>query len=91
MPIKPENKKKYPKNWKQISKYIRFIRAGNMCEFCGAKNYEPHPITGSRVILTVAHLDHDPNNCDYNNLKALCQKCHNKYDAKHRVESRKHV
>lgn len=88
MPIKTENKNRYPRNWKQISEYIRFVRANNRCEFCGAENYKTNPLTGSKVILTVAHLDHRPENCDYNNLKALCQKCHNKYDAKHRTETR---
>lgn len=39
MPIKPENKKRYPKNWKQISEYIRFNRAQNKCEVCGVPNY----------------------------------------------------
>ena len=38
MPIKPENKKLYPKNWKEISKRIRFERAKGLCEKCGA-NY----------------------------------------------------
>lgn len=34
-----------------------------------------------RVVLTVAHLDHNPANCDRSNLRALCQACHNAYDA----------
>ena len=34
-----------------------------------------------RVVLTVAHLDHTPENCADENLKALCQRCHNRYDA----------
>ncbi len=89
MPIKPENRKRYPSNWKQISEDIRFNRAGNKCEECGARNYQPHPITGSIVILTVAHLDHQPENCNYNNLKAMCQKCHNNYDKGHRKQTRR--
>jgi hypothetical protein len=48
---------------------------------CGAVNALPHPITGSKVVLTVAHLDHDPTNNDATNLRALCQRCHNRYDA----------
>ncbi|NDV96032.1 hypothetical protein D0T84_14080 [Dysgonomonas sp. 521] len=89
MPIKPENKSRYPKNWKQISEDIRFNRANNRCEGCGAENYKPHPITGSKVILTVAHLDHTPENCDYENLKAWCQRCHNTYDQSHRKQTRR--
>jgi len=34
------------------------------------------------VVLTVAHLDHNIENNDYQNLKALCQKCHNRHDIK---------
>lgn len=83
MPIRPENKARYPKNWKQISEDIRFNRAKNKCEKCGAENYKPHPITGSKVILTVAHLDHTPENVDYDNLMAMCQRCHLRYDAHH--------
>lgn len=32
------------------------------------------------VVLTVAHLDHDPMNSDPANLRALCQRCHLRYD-----------
>ena len=84
MPIRPENKARYPKDWRAISLRIR-ERAGNKCEGCGAKNGEPHPITGSKVVLTVAHLDHTPENCADDNLKAWCQKCHNSYDAPERA------
>lgn len=44
---------------------------------------------GSKVVLTIAHLDHIPEHCDPSNLRALCQKCHNQYDAAHRAETRK--
>lgn len=36
-----------------------------------------------RIVLTVAHMDHTPENCADENLKALCQRCHLTYDAKH--------
>jgi hypothetical protein len=46
-----------------------------------------------QIILTVAHLDHNPGNNDPSNLRAYCQKCHNAYDApmraKHAAETRK--
>lgn len=87
MPILPENKKRYPANWNDIRKKI-LERANNKCEFCGIENYTIKP-NGSRVVLTIAHLDHTPENCDPENLRALCQSCHNKYDAKHRAETRK--
>lgn len=85
MPIRPENKARYPSDWKAISKRIR-ENAGNRCEGspaypdCRAENGKPHPETGSKVVLTVAHLDHQPENCADDNLKAWCQRCHNTYD-----------
>lgn len=33
-----------------------------------------------KVMLTVAHLDHDPAHCWPGNLKAMCQRCHLRYD-----------
>ena len=42
-----------------------------------------------KVVLTVAHLDHDTTNNSDDNLKALCQRCHNRYDMKQRVHNRK--
>lgn len=89
MPISKENKSLYPKDWKEISRRIRFDRADNKCEFCGAINYEPHPITKSKVILTVAHLNHNPQDCSEGNLKALCQKCHLNYDKKFHIVNMK--
>jgi hypothetical protein len=87
--IMPIDYKKYSHDWKLRSKFIRFFRANNRCEVCGAKNYEPHPVTGSIVILTVAHLDHNIKNNSFFNLKAMCQKCHLTYDAKHHARNRK--
>lgn len=85
MPIRPENKARYPKDWKAVVARVR-ARSGGQCEFeidgvrCTARNGEPHPITGSKVVLTVAHLDHMPENCSDENLKDACQRCHNRYD-----------
>ncbi len=45
----------------------------------------------SVVVLTVAHLDHNPQNNDYSNLMALCQKCHNQHDIGHRKQTRKNT
>ena len=92
MPIKPENKSRYPKNWEEIR--VRILkRANNRCEFCGVENhtYRYNPKTGkdAYIVLTIAHLDHTPENCSDDNLKALCQRCHNRYDAEHRKQTRK--
>jgi hypothetical protein len=94
MPIRPENKARYPDNWPEISASIRFGRANKRCEChgqcgtnhtgrCPAIHGQPNPATGSRVILTVAHLDHQPENVDPANLLAACQLCHLRYDRDH--------
>lgn len=38
MPIKPDQKARYPKDWPAISQEVR-ARAGNRCEECGVDNY----------------------------------------------------
>ena len=81
MPIRPSERARYPKDWRAISQRIR-ERARNRCEQCGAENGKPHPITGSKVVLTVAHLDHCPEHNDDSNLRAWCQRCHLTHDAK---------
>lgn len=115
MPIRPENRARYPKDWKRIADAIR-ERAGNRCE--GSPAYPdcrvPNGAVGYRVdgrwvqigesidaaglasdaamddghrvvriVLTVAHLDHTPENCEPQNLKAMCQRCHLTYDTEH--------
>lgn len=90
MPIRAENKLRYPPHWPAISRAIK-DRAGWCCEGtpqypdCRAVHGEPHPVTGARVVLTVAHMDHRPENCDPSNLRALCQRCHNAWDARTRA------
>lgn len=41
------------------------------------------------VFLQVAHLDHNPQNNDENNLKSLCPKCHLKNDKEFNKLARK--
>ncbi|MFI8278551.1 hypothetical protein ACIGBH_27495 [Streptomyces sp. NPDC085929] len=95
MPIRPENRDRYPANWPTISRRIRFGRADSRCECAGECGRGTHDGrcpnvhggtaygTGSHVILTTAHLDHTPENCDPANLRAMCQGCHLHYDAEH--------
>jgi 5-methylcytosine-specific restriction endonuclease McrA len=71
----PIDYKKYPKDWKKISKAV-IEKAGNRCKLCNAKNHEPHWKTGSEVVLTVHHIQDDLYNCSKYNLIALCQRCH---------------
>jgi hypothetical protein len=91
MPILPENRALYPAEWPAISRRIRFGRAGGRCEWpgCTAEHGQPHPETGSKVVLTCAHLDHRPEHVDEGNLLALCQRCHLAYDAEHHRQTRR--
>lgn len=90
MPIRPEMRARYPVYWKILSGFIRFARAKAQCEWCGALHGCAHPITGSKVVLTTAHVfDHAPEADRLDNLAALCQRCHNRHDRKHRSDGRK--
>ena len=82
----PIDYSKYPPDWSERRERI-LERAGYCCEWCGASNHATHPETGSFVILTVAHLDHDPENWDVSDerMAALCQRCHLNYDRNDRA------
>lgn len=94
MPISAERMKLYPggsirsREWRDLRTTI-MERSSYRCEGtdmhpdCRALNNADHPETGSMVVLTVAHMDHNPLNNDHGNLRALCQRCHLKWDAKH--------
>lgn len=84
---------KYPDDWRAISKRIR-TRAHHRCEClgeCGTHGdrcQEEEPklskrSVGKRVVLTVAHMDHDPTHNEPGNLKAMCQWCHLHLDGLH--------
>lgn len=85
VPIRPENRARYPRDWAIRSRFVRFVRARGRCEWCGAEHGKPHPVTGSVVVLTTAHVfDDRPEASSLLNLAALCQKCHNGHDARAR-------
>lgn len=91
MPIRPENRHYYSTPaWLALRKLI-LERSGNRCEGspaypdCRAHNRQRHPVTASMVVLTIAHVDQDPANNEHSNLRAWCQRCHNKHDAKARA------
>lgn len=82
MPISPENAARYPSYWRVLSGFVRFARARAQCEWCGAVHGCAHPITGSRVVLTTAHVhDRRPEADRLDNLAALCQRCHLRHDS----------
>lgn len=132
MPIKPENRALYPKDWPAISLAAR-ERAGWRCQHpgCSARQYSvgcwhrpgggdwkwlghwgqndnPRTYADARqvaaeesftrfgdgpvpageqpiivIVLTVAHLNHDPTDCRPENLAAMCQRHHLAYDHDH--------
>ncbi len=91
----PVDWKRYPANWRRVVRGIR-RRSRGFCEWCNAENYAPHPITGSKVILTTAHLGepfamnadkHDKHDIRAENLAHLCQRCHLRHDIKEHVEN----
>lgn len=116
-------KRDYPADWKEISKRIRFERAGGKCEWCKKPNgwtihctrsgdwFDPQAdcwmtVKGERwpdgvdpteddrpvkIVLTVAHLGtphadgvpgdkHNKHDVRDENLAALCQSCHLRFD-----------
>ena len=86
----PMQRHLYPDDWEAISASIR-ARAGNRCEWPGCGLANGATVAGKngeyRVVLTVAHLDHNPANCDPANLRAWCQPHHLRYDAKHHARN----
>ena len=88
MPIQPENRDRYPADWKAISLRVRQA-ADWQCQYCGAEHGERHPRTGSKVVLTVHHINHLPEDCRLANLVALCQRCHLGADMRIHVYNRR--
>lgn len=129
MPIKPENRALYPKDWKCIVAEVR-ARDGNTCKICKVPNgaiilrvdkdsqlagvwidppggemydMETGELAGYcrgsefpagriiRIVLTTAHLDHDPTNNgtpgDRPNLASLCQAHHLRHDSAHHQQN----
>lgn len=128
MPIKPENRALYPKDWAAISRAAK-ERAGWKCQHpgCIAQQYSVGRWIGDQwkahadyaetfgqarvmaaeyafylfgdgpapkgepsvivIVLTTAHLDHNPTNCAPENLAAMCQRHHLRYDQQHHNET----
>ena len=122
MPILPENKARYPKDWDKVVVPRIRKRSGDRCECsgqCGKHEGRCNAVNGCyglweapgkfihmftrrdymivreetekliRIVLTVMHLDHTPENCEDSNLLHGCQLCHNNYDMPHRRETKR--
>ena len=80
----------YPANWPAISRAIR-DRSGGQCECtgecglhrgnrCEERDRTKAVWAAGQVVLTVAHRNHSPADCRPENLMALCNTCHLRYD-----------
>lgn len=97
MPIRDSQKRRYPPDWPRISDSIRWDRAAGRCEcvgLCGVDHHGRCPRVhggpsenGGQVVLTVAHLNHTPEDCRDDNLRAFCQACHLRYDTRHHASN----
>ena len=97
----PIDYSKYPIDWKMI-RFRILKRAENRCECLGECGL--HSTTGrcieingtkaeyakGKVVLTIAHLDHDESNKEIKDdrLKAMCQRCHLRYDVPEKKQRR---
>lgn len=79
----------YPSDWPQRAAALK--ASVGCCQRCGARPGEKKPNRFGElkpVVLTVAHLDHDPYN-PAARLCVLCAACHLRYDASHAERFRK--
>ena len=94
MPIRPELRPLYPPHWRDLSARVRFERAGGKCQGCGRPHLQrlrclpDGRFKTTRVVLAAAHLDSNPANNRWRNLRALCQRCHMLRDRPHHLRQR---
>ena len=69
-----------PEEWEMIHNRIKYCKS-NMTESLRHYGF-------TKIVLTIAHLDHDHNNCSDDNLAALCQRCHLKLDRHQHANNR---
>lgn len=85
----PMERERYPANWKAIALSVK-EQAGWKCQKCGKQcRKQGEPFDTHRRTLTVAHLNHTPEDCRPENLMAMCAVCHLRYDAQHHAETRR--
>lgn len=79
----------YPEDWERIALSVK-EKADWKCQQCGKQCRRPgEPFDTHRRTLTVAHMNHIPQDVRPENLKAMCAVCHLRYDAQHHAETRK--
>ena len=84
----PMERRRYPRDWDEIAFRVK-EEAGWRCQVCGKDCRRPgEKFDTHRRTLTVAHLDHTPENCDRDNLMAMCAPCHLRYDKEQHRQSR---
>lgn len=87
--VMPMEIERYPSDWESISFAIK-EKAGWVCQKCGKQCRKPgEPFDTHRRTLTVAHLNHTPEDGRPENLMAMCAPCHLQYDAQHHAETRR--
>jgi 5-methylcytosine-specific restriction endonuclease McrA len=76
----PMDRRRYPPDWESIAFGVK-QRANWVCEVCGKPCRRPgEKFDTHKRTLTVAHINHTPEDCDENNLVAACAPCHLDYD-----------
>ena len=115
MPIRPDLRQYYGREWRTVIPPRILARAGNQCEDCHVPdratvarsgggwrhadnwyapdgrspwNWGRKSVRHVRIVLTVAHLNHDPADNRDENLMALCQWCHLHHDRSHHKDTR---
>lgn len=84
----PMQRERYPDEWEQIAYQLK-ESVNWVCQKCGKQCRKPgEPFDTHKRTLTVAHLNHIPEDTRPDNLMAMCAPCHLRYDAKHHAETR---
>lgn len=103
MPIKPENQARYPADWKAIRERILaragnrcelcFLPNGeDVARDAAGYPFPPYDVAGTgrkvvTIVLTIAHINQQPEDNRDANLLALCQRCHNRIDLPYRQQN----
>lgn len=74
MPLNPEYRHLYGREWRQFRLELIEAAGGDICSQCGIELAEG---------INGAHTDHDPRN--KNSVVLMCPSCHAHHDAPHRI------